>query len=122
LAEAGDLAIGLLTGNYRETGRLKLSRAGLDPDGFKPCIWGDQAKTRPGLVRLALDRSKALDPRKVIVIGDTPQDVNCAKVNDCQAVAVATGSFTLEELSDAGADLALSDLRDAGPLLRLIDA
>ena len=117
-----DVAVGLLTGNYHETGRLKLTAAGIDPDGFSPTFWGDQAATRPGLVRLALEGSEALEPARVIVIGDTPHDVNCAKVNDCRAVAVATGSFTPEELSDAGADLTLADLSHSEPLLRLIDA
>lgn len=122
LRDRQDVAVGLLTGNYQETGRLKLTRAGLDPEDFNPTIWGDQAATRPALVRLALEGATSLEPTGVIVIGDTPHDVNCAKVNDCRSVAVATGSFTLEELSDAGADLALVDLSDPDPLLRLIDA
>lgn len=122
LADTPHVAVGLLTGNYRETGRLKLTRAGLDPDGFSPTIWGDQAPTRPGLVKKALAHSSHLQPDQVVVIGDTPHDVDCAKVNDCKSVAVATGSFTVEELSDAGADLALFDLSDPEPLLRLIDA
>ena len=122
LARRPDVLVGLLTGNYRETGRLKLVRAGIDPDAFSPAIWGDQAATRPGLVKLALDGPSSLDPRRVIVIGDTPHDVNCAKVNDCRSVAVGTGSFSLQELSDAGADLTLADLSAPEPLLRLIDA
>ena len=114
--------VGLLTGNYRETGCMKLTRAGIDPACFEPTIWGDAAETRPGLVRVALDGSAHVAPQQVVVIGDTPHDVHCARVNGCRSVAVGTGSFTLEELSDAGADLALADLSDPRPLLRLIDA
>jgi phosphoglycolate phosphatase-like HAD superfamily hydrolase len=116
-----DVRLGLLTGNYPETGLLKLRVAGIEPSWFEVAAWGDMAATRPALVPLALAQLPlpAVHARDVIVIGDTPRDVHCAKENGALCVAVATGGNTRAELEDSGADLVLDDLRDGGPILRL---
>ena len=60
------------------------------------------------------------DPRKVIVIGDTPRDVACARAHGCIAFAVATGGHAVETLEACGADVVVRDLADLSPLLKLI--
>jgi phosphoglycolate phosphatase-like HAD superfamily hydrolase len=58
--------------------------------------------------------SGAPQPRRdVIVIGDTPRDVHCAKANGCVAFGVATGPYALAELREAGADVVVVDLTEA---------
>jgi phosphoglycolate phosphatase len=114
--------VGLLTGNYEETGCQKLTRVGIDPAWFSPRIWGDAAPTRPDLVRVAMQREAHDTPESVIVIGDTARDVHCAKVNGCRVLGVATGPASREELLDAGADHAVDDLTDKTPLLEMIEA
>lgn len=121
LRTAACATVGLLTGNYEETGRQKLTAAGFDPGWFSPCIWGDAAATRPGLVEHALRLHPGMLPEAVIVIGDTTRDIECAKVNGCRVLAVATGADSKQELLLAGADLVVDDLKDPAPLLSLID-
>jgi len=124
--EQGDIVLGLLTGNYALASPIKLAAVGIDIDWFDVTVFGDEGKTRPDLVGVALRKYEALhghcaDPRRVIVIGDTHKDVHCAKAHDCIAFAVTTGGGTREELEAAGADVIVDDLLDPRPLLRLID-
>jgi len=102
------VTLGILSGNYPETGRLKLRAGGLDPDLFQICAWGDDGPSRPSLVEIARARYAKHSPHplasdRIIVIGDTPHDVSCALTNGCRALAVATGHSSLEELVAAGA-------------------
>jgi phosphoglycolate phosphatase-like HAD superfamily hydrolase len=60
-------------------------------------------------------------PSRVIVIGDTPLDVDCAKAHGAVAVGVATGPFTRKELEESGADLALDSLAQVDELLGVIE-
>jgi phosphoglycolate phosphatase len=56
----------------------------------------------------------------VIVIGDTPHDIDCARVAGARSIAVATGGYTLDQLRDAGADEVLLDLSDTAAVLALL--
>lgn len=115
------VTMGLLTGNFPETGAIKLRACGIDPGRFGLSVWGDESPHSPpardhlpavALGRLARDRGRAIEPSNAIVIGDTPHDVSCALVNGCRCIGVATGRYTIEDLSRAGAHLALPDLTD----------
>jgi len=122
---ASDAALGLLTGNFGGAVPHKLGAVGIDPGWFAVNAFGHEADTRPQLTQLCLERyarahGRAADPSRVIVIGDTPHDIDCAHAHGCHAFAVATGSFTAEELRAAGADTVVADLRDPSPLLQLI--
>jgi phosphoglycolate phosphatase-like HAD superfamily hydrolase len=59
-------------------------------------------------------------PQDVIIIGDTPADVDCAHASGARVIAVATGHFDIDSLRAAGADLAVHDLTDTNKLLRWI--
>jgi phosphoglycolate phosphatase-like HAD superfamily hydrolase len=118
--------LGLVTGNYPQTAALKLAAVGLDREWFKVAAFGDEGPSRTALVRLAIARYAALDGgarplRRVIVIGDTPRDVECALQNGAVAFSVATGKYGIEALRAAGAHVAVADLSDPGPLLALLD-
>ena len=119
------LTQGLLTGNFPEAGRLKLDAAGIDPGRFGVCAWGHEAETRRELVPLALERHRettghAIAPEHVVIIGDTPRDVDCARHSGCRCIAVATGGFDRSALERAGADLAVETLADSQPILEFI--
>ncbi|QQE12193.1 HAD family hydrolase [Planctomycetota bacterium] len=118
--------LGLLTGNYTEGAELKLKSIGIDPAWFAITACGDEAESRPDLTLLAMQKYEALigvkaNPKRIIVIGDTPKDVDCAKAHDCYAFAVATGPFTVEQLKQSGADHAVEDLADHKPLFNVMD-
>jgi len=125
-ANNGDgLTLGLLTGNYTAAAPIKLRAVGIDPGWFSITAFGDEAPTRPDLVALAMRKyrqrhGRRIDPARVIVIGDTPRDVECAKAHGCVAFAVATGGYTADQLRDAGADHVVEDLREPSVLLSLI--
>jgi phosphoglycolate phosphatase len=123
----GDVVQGLLTGNYTRAAPLKLRAVGIDPDWFSIAAMGDDGPTRPDLVLVAMRRYREqlgmeAEARRVIVIGDTPRDVACAKAHACLAFGVGTGRYTAEQLLQAGADAAAGDLADPAPLLTLIDS
>lgn len=118
--------LGLLTGNYHNAAPIKLAAAGLDADWFPITAFGNEARTRPELPPVAMQRyhertGMAADPRRVVVIGDTPRDVHCARAHDCVSFAVATGKSSVEELKEAGAEIAVESLADPSPLLDLLD-
>jgi phosphoglycolate phosphatase-like HAD superfamily hydrolase len=122
-----DVVQGLVTGNYARAAPLKLRACGFDPAWFEIGAFGDEGRTRPDLVALALQRCREKlawepEPRRVIVIGDTPLDIECAHAHGCVAFAVATGHHGAEELRAAGAEVVVEDLSDPGPLLALMDS
>lgn len=121
--------LGLLTGNYAETGTIKVQAAGFDPSMFTINAWGDASPhdnpLRAHLPLVAIENYRqtkgiALDPQSVIIIGDTIHDVSCAKDTGCRSLAVATGHDTSDTLSRAGADLVVDDLTKTGELLEWI--
>jgi phosphoglycolate phosphatase-like HAD superfamily hydrolase len=73
----------------------------------------------PGLFGRMRGEGRA-DPRRVIIIGDTPRDVHCAKAHGCLCLAVATGGYSAQELRECGADVVLQDLSDPSLLLEMI--
>lgn len=105
--------VGLATGNVERGARIKLERGGLngffDFGGF-----GSDSESRPELVRRAADRGmvrlgRTIDPSDVVVIGDTPLDVDAAHQCGFRSVAVATGRFTKAELLACNPDQVLED-------------
>jgi len=121
LREAKCATMGVLTGNYRETGAIKLRRAGIEVEQFEISAWGDMAKTRPGLVPIALSQlSRTVAPRDVIVIGDTVKDVHAAHQNGAMCLAVTTGGSTRAQLEAAKADVILDNLEDLETVLKHI--
>lgn len=122
LTGVDEITLGLLTGNYPETGRLKITAAGIDPDRFLVAAWGIDGPSRRHLPPVAMRRHRELlgrdiAPERVLVIGDTPHDVDCAHHNGCKVIGVATGSFTVERLRDEGADLAVPSLEATDQLV-----
>ena len=72
--------------------------------------------------RYAEHHGRPVAPRDVIIIGDTPADVDCAHASGARVIAVATGHFDIDALRAAGADLAVHDLSDTQKLLQWITA
>lgn len=118
--------LGLLTGNFAETGSMKLRACGIEPDHFPIQAWGDESPHDPParnhLPPIAIERDRSRRGRRlpghaVTIIGDTPHDVACAKAHGCRSLAVATGRSTHAELAAAGADLVATDLSDTAAML-----
>ena len=126
LRAAEGVLLGLVTGNYAEVARVKLEAVRIDPAWFVVGGFGEQAATRSRLVRLAMETAASfvggpIPGRDVIVIGDTPRDVESAKAAGCRSLAVATGNYPRDVLEAAGADLVLPDLTDPAPLWAMLE-
>ncbi len=115
-----DLTSGVLTGNWEQSGLIKLSAAGFAPDDFTVRVWGGDAKDRPGLVARAIAQWQG-SPKAVVVIGDTPADVACGQAHGCRTIAVTTGPIDRDDLERAGADLVLDALTDVEAVLAWIE-
>lgn len=121
--------LGLLTGNYPETGAVKLRAAGIDPGRFAVHVWGCDSPHDPparshlppvGLARYRTTLGRDLHPSRAVIIGDTPHDISCAHDNGMRAIGVATGLHSRAELERCGADLALDTLSDTDRVVRWI--
>jgi phosphoglycolate phosphatase len=108
----GDVRIGLATGNFSRSGRLKLEYFSIERY-FEGGGFGEESTERPHIVRAAIERvADGAAPSEVMVIGDTPHDITSALENGAVAVGVATGNSSAEELRETGAHLVFEDFSD----------
>ena len=117
-ARPDEFRLSLVTGNLEPIARLKLERAGVGrffaagQGGF-----GSDHEDRGKLPAIA--RARASDPpwprERTVVIGDTPRDIACARVDEVRVAAVATGPYAIEALADA--DAVVDDARALLPVL-----
>jgi len=110
------VVLGLLTGNIEEGARIKLAPTGLWPY-FRIGAFGSDDGDRRRLPSLAARRAQALTgygfrPEEVVVIGDTPLDIECARAFGAVAVAVATGFHPYAELEAEKPDLLFASFAD----------
>ncbi len=111
-----DVFLGLLTGNYEQGARIKLEYFDLWRY-FRCGAYGDDSLDRHALVPVAVERSRQagcpeVDRRDVVIIGDTPLDVACARDAGVSCLAVATGGYSVDALRAAGADTVFDSLVD----------
>jgi phosphoglycolate phosphatase-like HAD superfamily hydrolase len=120
LEQRDDVRLALVTGNYEPVARLKLARAGLG-DWFEPGQGGfgsdhEDRAALPGIARRRAGADGTPWPRaRTIVIGDTPNDIACARADAVRCFAVATGPFSAGDLH--GADAVAADAAALSPLL-----
>jgi phosphoglycolate phosphatase len=108
-----DIILGLATGNIELGARIKLDRGRLNPY-FALGGFGSDSEDRTELVRKAANSAaaqygRAISPSDVFVIGDTPLDIDAGKRAGFKTVGVGTGSYSIEQLLDSGANFAIPD-------------
>jgi len=104
--------IGLATGNFSEAAWMKLEHYGIR-DYFFDGAFGEESLDRAKMLRAGLRRFAGdVAPRDVVIVGDTPHDVSSALANGLVAVGVATGSYTIDQLRENGADLVFQNFTD----------
>lgn len=123
----GRALAGLLTGNLEPGAALKLRSAGLDPARFRVGAYGSDSHRRSDLPAVAARRAEALTGRPVtgldmVIVGDTPEDVACARPIGARAVAVASGFYDVAALRAAGAAHVFETLADTAGVLDAIFA
>jgi phosphoglycolate phosphatase len=123
-ASARGMLLGLGTGNLERGARLKLEHVGLyhhfDFGGF-----GSDHELRVELIRTGAERGAQrlglpVSACRVVVIGDTPKDIDAARGIGAESIGVGTASFSAEQLREHGATHAFDDLRAPGALEALL--
>lgn len=101
--------LGLVTGNLESIAHRKLTAAGLSRP-LLPWVgaYGSDAEDRNRLVPVAQERAAALHglagrwpSDRTVIVGDTPHDIACARAAGAGVVAVTTGAYEREALTDA---------------------
>lgn len=120
------IRLGLLTGNLPTSARLKLQHFGLW-EHFEFGVYGDQARHRPGLAAAAWQLISAhvageMSGEQIVVIGDTPLDMELALAMQVRSLAVCTGGFDARQLASAGATYVIQDLSQTDAVLDWIQS
>lgn len=124
LSARDDVRLALLTGNFRASAEIKLAAFGVW-DFFSWGAFADDAIERDDLIRIAHGRherehGRAIEPDRVVVIGDTPHDIRCARAGGAKIVAVATGNYSLDQLRPYQPDVLFADLADTDAVLQAL--
>lgn len=111
--------LGIVSGALEAAAHIKLARGGLNRF-FCFGGYGSDSSDRSELTRLAIERAgrihgHPLDAARLLVVGDTPRDIDAAHAAGAIAVGVATGKYSVEALRSAGADHVLSTLEEPLP-------
>jgi phosphoglycolate phosphatase len=119
LVEEGIL-LGVVTGNIESAAHIKLARGDLNKY-FAFGGFGSDSRSRTELTKKALERGgevsgAPLDRDQTISVGDTPRDVKAGHGAGIHVVGVATGSYGVDQLKDAGADWAIPDVASGFPV------
>jgi phosphoglycolate phosphatase len=119
-----DRVLGLLTGNVKRGAKLKLQYYGLW-DFFEFGAFADDHRDRNHLGEFARKRAQEkhgheFDAARIDVIGDTPRDIACGRAFGARTVAVATGTWSRDQLSTHNPDFLFDDLADVDEVVRVL--
>jgi phosphoglycolate phosphatase len=120
-----DVVQGLLTGNLEACCPVKLGAAGLDYSVFTLGAFGSDSADRNTLLPVAVAKyesliGEAISPDRIVVIGDTPADVECATTHGARCLAVASGAYDRAALEATNATFCVNDLSDVQTVLGLL--
>ena len=120
-----DVVLGLLTGNVEPGAKVKLRAAGIDPARFRVNAFGSDHEDRPELPGIAQRRASEtlgleIVGERLVVIGDTPADIECGRSLGARAIGVASGHYTVEQLEAHNPYAALPSLKNTQQALETI--
>ena len=124
LAAAPDVALGILTGNARVPADIKLKHFGIE-HYFSFGGYGDSHSSRDQVAAEAIESARSqlqdsFDADRVWVIGDTVNDITCARSVGAKVIAVETGGGTHDELVLAAPDEIFSGLSNVNDFLTAV--
>lgn len=117
LETADTIALSLLTGNMEPIVLPKLRSACLPAEAFLVGAYGSDNEDRDHLPEIAATRAgralgKSFRPEDVLIVGDTPMDIDCARHYGAKTLAVATGTYSLDDLDRCAPDYLTVDFDD----------
>ena len=109
-----NVAMGILTGNSKRAAEIKLRHFEID-DYFEFGGYGDFHSNRNDVAAMARAAAEyrlagAFEPERLWVVGDTVNDIACARSIASKVVAVQTGGGSSEKLLDAQPDILFPSL------------
>jgi phosphoglycolate phosphatase-like HAD superfamily hydrolase len=110
--------LGFVTGNAMRCAFVKVEEAGIDRRPFDVGAFGDEHADRRVLAHLAKERAeqaRGVVFQRVLLIGDTPNDVDAAIAIGATAVGVTTGAYDRAALLECGADVVVDSLQELVP-------
>lgn len=121
---AADFHSSVVTGNFEATAEVKLAAAGLT-DYLARGAYASDSDHRPDLPAIARERWEVVTGRSIaaaqcVIFGDTPKDLQCARVNGMKCVLVGTGRYPVEELEYWRPDGCLADLSATQAVVALL--
>lgn len=92
---------------------------------FRFAIYGNDAETRHGLIKLAIEKAQRVTSREfrgrdVIVIGDSIRDIDAGKKLNTMTISVATGFHSVAELKKHHPDYIFKSLKDYAQIINLV--
>jgi phosphoglycolate phosphatase-like HAD superfamily hydrolase len=119
------IILGLVTGNLEQIARAKLKKVGID-HFFRVGGFGSDHINRTNLLKIAIQRAEAQfnfgSQRRVFHFGDAPQDMRAGREAGVVPIGVATGVFTAQQLTSAGAQKVIPDLKGADDILQYVNS
>ncbi len=120
-----DVRLGLLTGNIEKGARCKLQAVGIDFDRFRINAFGCDNADRPELPGIARQRAVELlgthvKGEQMVIIGDTPADIQCGRSLNVRSIGVATGRYGVSELSTHNPTAVFETLEDTDAVVSAI--
>lgn len=127
LVHRGHCVVGLLTGNVAPGAEHKLSAAGIAFGRFAVGAFGSDHEIRSELPAIAQRRAREqlgvhVEGREIVIVGDTPADIHCGRDVGARAIAVATGHYSVTDLSAHDPHAVFQDLSETAAVLAAIDA
>ena len=124
LSAQGEVALGVVTGNFAATALIKLQAAGL-AYRLNFGAYASDSSHRPDLPAIAKQRwemsaGRLIGAESCVIVGDTPKDLEAARANSMKCVLVGTGRHPIEELRYHGPDAAIPDLTDTGAVIDML--
>jgi len=119
------IAATLLTGNLEDLAHEKMKVVGISSYFSLRGAYGSDADDRNQLpaiaaVRLEEQLGEPVPPHRMVIVGDTPRDIACARHHGARVVAVASGFHTRDQLRPHTPDHLLTDLSDTEEVLRIL--
>lgn len=119
---------GLLTGNLTPAAKIKLAKVGIEDEfDFEISAFGEISHSRNDLPFEAIKKARKkfnyeFLPSQFIIIGDTPNDIICARNCGAKVIAVATGrGQTMENLAEYKPDYLFKDFSDTKKVLEALE-
>lgn len=119
------IILGIVTGNIASVAKEKLRSAQLDIYFGDLGAFGDDAMTRVELIRLAVERVNVIlgtefKGKNIVVIGDTPRDIDCGRANNTKTIAVSTGPYSYKSLKEYGPDYCFPNFLQTDAIIQAI--